>query len=73
MDIAAFVDIPYVGELKIGELKGNLKSSVEIKVGIEAVSGTFRMFFAGGYVCLDYDLVIFGTVEKGTIVLFGLP
>ena len=72
-DITAFVDIPHIGELKIGEFKGNLKTGIEINVGIRIVSGTFRLYLDGGYVWLQYNVVCLSKVEKGAYELFELP
>ena len=72
-DITAFTHIYFFGEQKIGELKGNLKIGIEINVGVRVASGTIRLYEESGYIWSQYNLVIFGIVEKGTHKLFELP
>ncbi|KAG8921170.1 hypothetical protein FRC02_000409, partial [Tulasnella sp. 418] len=73
VDIAAYVKIPGLPALKVGELKGNLNDGIEISFDLVIIKGSLRLYIKDKCLWLAYELTVFGTTWSGDIELICLP
>ena len=71
--LTVILDLPIIGPIVIGQVSGNLKNGISIKVGYPGVlSGEVGVKLEGNAVYLFYDFTAFGTHYKNQIHLFDI-
>jgi len=71
--ITAYIKLPFLPAIRIGEFKGSLLHGITISVKIPKVSGSISLFVQNKALWIKFDLTVFGKHFGATLKLLPLP